>query len=212
MPILCSSIYMYIYDNTKQQQRFVTVQNLVTYTQLNIQILKPFILTLVNAQLIKKSKSQTNVDLLDKLRLCFDFTKTPKFKKYLKNFLSLQNTIPLTIIIEHDPNIYANIIDQKEIPIINTISTINNNSSNTTIQQFPLTIHHLRATIVRILKKRIKVSYDELFELVAENIYSIHTYQLTPDNTLYTNAIESLLDEEYISRDTQNRKLLQYVP
>ncbi|KAH7967935.1 hypothetical protein HPB52_004174 [Rhipicephalus sanguineus] len=66
----------------------------------------------------------------------------------------------------------------------------------------------LEAAIVRVMKARLKMSYDDLFAEVKSLLQATYT----PSTTAFKTRVDALVDRVYLERDPENEDLYTYVP
>lgn len=67
--------------------------------------------------------------------------------------------------------------------------------------------HMVEATIVKVMKTRRKIEHNAL---IAEAT-KILSQKFNPDPTMIKKRIESLIDREYMERDTEDRRFYKYI-
>ena len=67
--------------------------------------------------------------------------------------------------------------------------------------------HMVEATIVKVMKARRKIEHNAL---IAEST-KILSQKFNPDPTMIKKRIESLIDREYMERDTEDRRFYKYI-
>lgn len=67
--------------------------------------------------------------------------------------------------------------------------------------------HMVEATIVKVMKTRRKIEHNAL---IAESA-KILSQKFNPDPTMIKKRIESLIDREYMERDTEDRRFYKYI-
>ena len=73
-------------------------------------------------------------------------------------------------------------------------------------------VHHNRApqieaAIVRVMKARKSLAYNDLFQEVLQQCQRI----FTPDGAAVNTAMNSLIDKDFLERDAENRKIIRYL-
>ena len=67
--------------------------------------------------------------------------------------------------------------------------------------------HMVEATIVKVMKTRRKIEHNAL---IAEST-CILSLKFNPDPTMIKKRIESLIEREYMERDTEDRRFYKYI-
>lgn len=67
--------------------------------------------------------------------------------------------------------------------------------------------HMVEATIVKVMKTRRKIEHNAL---IAEST-RILSQKFNPDPTMIKKRIESLIEREYMERDTEDRRFYKYI-
>jgi cullin 3 len=67
--------------------------------------------------------------------------------------------------------------------------------------------HMVEATIVKVMKTRRKIEHNAL---IAEST-KILSQKFNPDPGMIKKRIESLIDREYMERDTEDRRFYKYI-
>ncbi len=67
--------------------------------------------------------------------------------------------------------------------------------------------HMVEATIVKVMKTRRKIEHNAL---IAESA-RILSLKFNPDPTMIKKRIESLIEREYMERDTEDRRFYKYI-